>query len=129
MRIPIAHCLGWPERSARELPRLNLAEIGSLTFEAPDPERFPALRLARTAMEAGGALPTVLNAANEVAVEAFLQRRLGFTGIPAVVERVLERAAAERLAAPETVNAATAIDHVTRLRTRDLLLEFAAKAS
>ncbi len=74
-------------------------------------------------------MPTVLNAANEFAVEAFLRRRLGFTGISALVERVMERAAGERLAAPETVNAAAAIDHSTKIRASDLLLEFAAKAS
>ncbi len=129
MQIPIAHCLGWPERLAWQAPKLDLAQIGSLSFEAPDPVRFPSLRLARAALEAGGATPTILNAANEVAVEAFLAGRIGFTGIPAIVERVLEKAAAERLGAPETVNAAAAVDHIARIRARDLLLEFAAKAS
>jgi 1-deoxy-D-xylulose-5-phosphate reductoisomerase len=129
MQIPIAHCLGWPDRFGWDAPKLDLTQMGSLTFETPDPVRFPALRLARAAMEAGAAAPTVLNAANEVAVEAFLAGRIGFTGIPAIVERVLEKAASERLGAPETVNAATAIDHIARIRARDLLLEFAAKAS
>ncbi|MGA3003221.1 MAG: 1-deoxy-D-xylulose-5-phosphate reductoisomerase [Acetobacteraceae bacterium] len=90
MRIPIAHTLAWPERMATSSPRLDLAAISRLTFEAPDLERFPALRLARDALRAGGGTPAILNAANEVAVEAFLQRRIGFLDIVATVERVLE---------------------------------------
>jgi 1-deoxy-D-xylulose-5-phosphate reductoisomerase len=103
--------------------------VGSLTFEQPDLERFPALSLARAALEAGGAAPTVLNAANEVAVEAFLARRIGFTGIAALVERVLDTMSAERLSAPQTVEEAAAIDHIAREKAATLLLEFAAKAS
>jgi 1-deoxy-D-xylulose-5-phosphate reductoisomerase len=129
MRIPTAHCLGWPDRLAWQAPRLDLAAISSLSFEAPDLQRFPALRLARAALEAGGAAPTVLNAANEVAVEAFLARRIGFTGIPALVERVLEKTASDRFSTPQTVNEAVAIDHIARERAAGLLLEFAAKAS
>ncbi|MHA1151654.1 MAG: 1-deoxy-D-xylulose-5-phosphate reductoisomerase [Alphaproteobacteria bacterium] len=94
MRTPIAYTLAWPERMAAPVARLDLAEIGQLTFEAPDSERFPALRLAREALQAGGSAPTVLNAANEVAVAGFLADRLGFLGIAEVVERVLERVAA-----------------------------------
>src|SRR5712672_1125749 len=95
MRIPIAHCLAWPdERLAGPAPRLDLARAATLTFEEPDLARFPALRLARSALEAGGGAPTVLNAANEVAVEEFLGRRLGFTGIAALVEATLEAAVA-----------------------------------
>src|SRR5712672_8893 len=95
MRIPIAHCLAWPdERMAGPAPRLDLARAATLTFEEPDLARFPALRLARSALEAGGGAPTVLNAANEVAVEEFLGRRLGFTGIAALVEATLEAAVA-----------------------------------
>jgi 1-deoxy-D-xylulose-5-phosphate reductoisomerase len=90
MRIPIAHTLAWPERMATPSPRLDLAAISRLTFEAPDLERFPALRLARDALRAGGGTPAILNAANEIAVEAFLQRRIGFLDIVATVERVLE---------------------------------------
>src|SRR5262249_17036052 len=78
MRIPIAHCLAWPERIHGPAKRLDLAEIGSLTFEAPDFERFPALGLAKQALAVGGGAPTVLNAANEVAVAEFLDRRLPF---------------------------------------------------
>ncbi|MBC7801648.1 MAG: 1-deoxy-D-xylulose-5-phosphate reductoisomerase [Gemmatimonadaceae bacterium] len=91
MRIPIAHALAWPGRLATNSPRLDLAALGGLEFHAPDPVRFPALRLARDALRAGGGAPTILSAANEVAVEAFLTRRLGFTAIAAVVEAVLDR--------------------------------------
>jgi 1-deoxy-D-xylulose-5-phosphate reductoisomerase len=129
MRIPTAHCLGWPKRLGWQAPRLDLAAIGSLSFEAPDLQRFPALGLARAALEAGGAAPTVLNAANEVAVAAFLARRIGFAGIPALVERVLEKTVSDRLSTPQTVNEAVAIDHIGRERAAGLLLEFAAKAS
>jgi len=91
MRIPIAHALAWPGRLATNSPRLDLAALGRLEFHAPDLVRFPALRLARDALRAGGGAPTILSAANEVAVEAFLGRRLGFTEIAALVEAVLER--------------------------------------
>jgi len=89
MRIPIAHSLAWPKRMASPCAPLDLAMIGRLDFEAPDEMRFPALRLARAAGEAGGALPAVLNAANEIAVAAFLARRIGFLDISAIVERTL----------------------------------------
>ena len=91
MRIPIAHALAWPGRIATSSPRLDLAALGRLEFAEPDPVRFPALRLARDALRAGGGAPTILSAANEVAVEAFLARRLAFTDIAALVEAVLER--------------------------------------
>jgi len=90
MRTPIANALGWPERIGAPSPRLDLAKLAQLTFEAPDPERFPALRLARGALEAGGGAPVVLNAANEVAVASFLDRRIGFLDIARIVERALE---------------------------------------
>jgi 1-deoxy-D-xylulose-5-phosphate reductoisomerase len=130
MRIPIAHCLAWPdERLAGPAPRLDLARAATLTFEEPDLERFPALRLARWALEAGGGAPTVLNAANEVAVEEFLARRLGFTGIAALVEATLEAAVAGDLTRePESVDAAIAIDQNSRLLAHQLLPEIAAKA-
>ncbi len=129
MRVPIAYCLGWPDRHAWEAPRLDLAALGTLTFEPPDLVRFPALKLARAVLEAGGAMPTLLNAANEVAVEAFLARRIGFPGIAAVVENTLERAVSEDLREPATVEEALAIDHVGRSIARTLLPQFAAKAS
>ena len=97
MRTPIAYTLAWPDRMAAPVARLDLAEIGQLTFEAPDIERFPALRLARQALRAGGSAPTILNAANEVAVAAFLDGRLDFLGIADVVERTLESIAAVSL--------------------------------
>jgi 1-deoxy-D-xylulose-5-phosphate reductoisomerase len=90
MRIPIAHTLAWPERMATSSPRLDLAAVSKLEFEAPDPIRFPSLRLARDALRAGGGTPAILNAANEVAVENFLQRKIGFLDIAATVERVLD---------------------------------------
>jgi 1-deoxy-D-xylulose-5-phosphate reductoisomerase len=91
MRIPIAYTLGWPGRISVPTPRLDLAAVGRLTFEPPDPERFPALGLARAALTRGGAAPTVLNAANEVAVKAFLAGRIGFLDIVAIVEAALGR--------------------------------------
>ena len=90
MRIPIAHTLAWPERLATSSPRLNLAAIGRLDFAPPDETRFPALRIARDALRAGGGAPTILNAANEIAVAAFLDRRIGFLEIAAVVQATLE---------------------------------------
>jgi 1-deoxy-D-xylulose-5-phosphate reductoisomerase len=91
MRTPIAQALAWPERFASGVQSLNLAEIGQLGFEPPDHVRFPSLGLARAAARAGGTAPAVLNAANEVAVKAFLDRRLNFTAIAAVIDKVLQR--------------------------------------
>jgi len=90
MRVPIAHTLAWPGRIATPAPRLDLAALARLDFAEPDTERFPALRLAREALQAGGGAPTILSAANEVAVETFLDRRMGFLDIAAVVEMVIE---------------------------------------
>ncbi|MBL3590498.1 MAG: 1-deoxy-D-xylulose-5-phosphate reductoisomerase [gamma proteobacterium endosymbiont of Lamellibrachia anaximandri] len=89
MRTPIAHALAWPERIDSGVDRLDLFQIARLDFEAPDLERFPCLRLAYEAIEVGGTAPAVLNAANEVAVQAFLEGHLGFLGIPTLVERTL----------------------------------------
>jgi 1-deoxy-D-xylulose-5-phosphate reductoisomerase len=94
MRVPISYALHHPERVDVPMRPLDLAELGSLTFERPDLDAFPCLRLAREAAEAGGTGPCVLNAANEVAVHAFLSGRLGFMGIPAVIEQTLERVGA-----------------------------------
>jgi 1-deoxy-D-xylulose-5-phosphate reductoisomerase len=91
MRIPIAHTLAWPKRLATQAPRLDLISIAKLEFSAPDQKRFPALRLAREALLAGAGAPAVLNAANEIAVAAFLQRRIGFLDIAGIVEAVLEQ--------------------------------------
>jgi 1-deoxy-D-xylulose-5-phosphate reductoisomerase len=90
MRIPIAYALGWPKRIETPAQRLDLLRAGTLSFEPPDPDRFPALRLARQSLQYGGAAPTILNAANEVAVQGFLERRLGFLDIERVVEETLE---------------------------------------
>jgi 1-deoxy-D-xylulose-5-phosphate reductoisomerase len=90
MRVPISYALHYPERSDVDVPQLDLAAAGSLTFEEPDLETFACLRLALEAGEAGGTAPTVLNAADEVAVAAFLAEQIPFTAIPAVIERVME---------------------------------------
>jgi 1-deoxy-D-xylulose-5-phosphate reductoisomerase len=97
MRVPIAYALHHPERVDVPVPALDLAAVGALTFEAPDLDAFPCLRLARAAAVAGGTGPCVLNAANEVAVHAFLGGRLPFMGIPAVIEQTLERVPAARV--------------------------------
>ena len=99
MRTPIAHALAWPARMHVDVPRLDLAALARLEFAAPDPVRFPALRLCRAALVAGAGAPCVLNAANEVAVAAFLARRLGFLDIAVVVEETL--AALGHLAVPD----------------------------
>jgi 1-deoxy-D-xylulose-5-phosphate reductoisomerase len=91
MRTPIAYSLAWPERMDTPSERLDLGAIAKLTFEAPDPERFPALRLAREALKSGGNAPTILNAANEVAVERFLAGAIGFLDIAETVEETLSR--------------------------------------
>jgi 1-deoxy-D-xylulose-5-phosphate reductoisomerase len=91
MRVPIACAFAWPDRLPWPAERLDLARIAQLTFEAPDPARFPALSIAKTALQAGGAAPAVMNAADEVAVAAFLERRIGFLDIAAVVAETLER--------------------------------------
>jgi len=90
MRVPISYALNYPDRADVEVPQLDLAAVGSLTFEQPDLDTFACLRLALEAGAAGGTAPCVLNAADEVAVAAFLAERIPFTGIPAVIERVLE---------------------------------------
>ncbi|HTI85182.1 MAG TPA: 1-deoxy-D-xylulose-5-phosphate reductoisomerase [Alphaproteobacteria bacterium] len=91
MRTPIAYALDWPRRGPSPAARLDLARVGTLNFEAPDETRFPALALARAALKEGGGAPTVLNAANEIAVEGFLAGRIGFLDITGVVETVLTR--------------------------------------
>jgi len=90
MRTPIAHTLAWPGRMTAPTANLDLAALGRLTFASPDAQRFPALRLARNALQQGGGCPTILNAANEIAVQAFLDRAIGFLDIARLVERTLE---------------------------------------
>jgi 1-deoxy-D-xylulose-5-phosphate reductoisomerase len=111
MRVPIAHALAWPERMATPAQRLDLATIHRLEFEQPDLQRFPALRIARHALEQGGAAAIVLNAANEVAVECFLAMRVGFSEIAELVEQALDRATAP---APSSIEEVIAIDLQTR---------------
>lgn len=111
MRVPIAHTLAWPRRMETPCQRLDLAKIGRLDFEAPDYDRFPCLGLARAALAVGGARPAVLNAANEVAVAAFLARRVGFLEIAAIVSDTLER---YDPAAPETLDQLLVIDAEAR---------------
>ncbi len=123
MRIPIAHALAFPERMETPAARLDLATIGSLSFEAPDIERFPALRVAREALYAGGAAPIVLNAANEEAVAAFLARRIGFLDIVQTVERAVARTDAE---APRSIAEVIDIDREARALAQHLMTEMAA---
>lgn len=111
MRTPIAHTLAWPDRMATPCAPLDLAAIGRLDFEPADPVRFPALALARTALQAGGARPAILNAANEVAVAAFLGGAIGFLEIAAIVADTLERYDPE---APATLDAVLAVDGEAR---------------
>src|SRR3954471_9418706 len=129
MRIPIAHCLAWPQRIDGPAARLDLAQLATLTFENPDLQRFPALALARQALEAGGGAPTVLNAANEVAVAEFLAEKVGFVGIVALVAATLEAAGRRGLTRePASVDDALSIDHESRMLASGLLPEIAAKA-
>jgi 1-deoxy-D-xylulose-5-phosphate reductoisomerase len=118
MRVPIASVLAWPQRMDTPLPPLDLAAIGELTFRAPDEVRFPATRLARQAAEAGGAIPAVLNAANEVAVAGFLSGQIGFTRIAAMVEDVLSRYSPPK---PGCLSDVHAVDGEARVRANALM--------
>lgn len=128
MRRPIAFCLSWPDRSQRSQAPLDLAQVGQLTFERPDRTRFPALALAIAALTHGAGATTVLNAANEVAVAAFLAGRIGFGGIPAIAENALASAGAEALLSePSSVEEALALDtEARRIARADLATRFAA---
>ena len=123
MRVPIAHTLAFPDRMESPAERLDFAAIGRLDFESPDPERFPALRLAREALEAGGSAPVVLNAANEIAVEAFLGGRLDFIGIASLVEEVMAHSTA---LPPRSIADVIDIDREARHSARHLMSERAA---
>jgi 1-deoxy-D-xylulose-5-phosphate reductoisomerase len=116
MRTPIAYALAWPERMETPVERLDLAALGRLDFEAPDLERFPALRLAREALEAGGAAPIILNATNEVAVAAFLDGRIRFNEIGRMAEEALASLA---FSPPAAINDVLEIDQETRRRARE----------
>ena len=123
MRIPIAHVLAWPERIETRAEPLDLIKIASLTFEAPDPTRFPSLRLARAALESGQGEAIVLNAANELAVAAFLDRRIPFGAIAATVERAIEQADAP---APSSIADVIEIDLAVRRNVAEALESAAA---
>ena len=123
MRIPIAHALAWPGRLQTSSPRLDLAALGQMQFFKPDPVRFPALRLARDALRAGGGGPTILSAANEVAVDAFLMRRLRFTDIAVLVEAVMDRLGSPRA---DTLDDVVALDGAARRAAESIA---AAKAA
>lgn len=118
MRVPIASCLAWPKRMDTPCEPLDLAAIGELSFFAPDEQLFPATRLARDAVTAGGAAPAVLNAANEVAVAAFLAGKIGFTKIALVVEQVLNRNIPP---APTTLEDVLAVDREGRIHAAEIL--------
>jgi 1-deoxy-D-xylulose-5-phosphate reductoisomerase len=111
MGVPILYALTYPERRPTPAPRLDLTRVGQLTFFEPDPDKFPCLRLAREALESGGSASVVLNAANEVAVAAFLDRRIGFAEIAELIERALERAPAGELG---SIEACVGVDAETR---------------
>ena len=130
MRTPIACALAWPERIAWPAPRLDLPALGRLTFEAPDVERFPALDLARQALKSGGAAPAVFNAANEVAAFAFLDRKLAFLNIAAVVAETLERAtkAGMVFGSGDACGAALSVDAEARQMARSIIAGLANAA-
>jgi len=123
MRIPIAHTLAWPQRLSTQAPRLDLAAIARLDFSAPDETQFPALRLAREVLAAGAGAPTVLNAANEIAVAAYLARKIGFLDIAGIVEDVLQALGAPPVADLESV---LALDASARDAAKSLTVAKAA---
>jgi 1-deoxy-D-xylulose-5-phosphate reductoisomerase len=120
MRIPISYTLAWPERMETPSERLSLVDIGRLDFEAPDPERFPSLRLAREALDRGSGPQVVLNAANEIAVDAFLKGGIGFCDISRLVEQALDDIDAPT---PQSVSEVVALDRDTRERTQSMIAE------
>jgi len=123
MRTPIAYALGWPARMDAPVERLDFAKISGLTFFEPDLVRFPALRLAREALECGGQGPCVLNAANEIAVAAFLKNEIGFMDVPRTVERVIEHFCKEGSfsEAPKDIEAVLALDAAARQTANQFL--------
>lgn len=130
MRTPIAHCLGWPDRIVGPAAKLDLAKIGQLTFEAPDFERFPGLRLAYDALRIGHGATTVFNAANEIAVAAFIAGKIRFGAIARLVEATLESwMRAGNLVPLNSADDAIDLDHSARNRAATLLPQIAAKAS
>jgi len=124
MRTPIAYALGWPQRMKAPVEPLDLVKVGQLTFFEPDMVRFPGLRLAREALQAGGQAPNVFNAANEIAVAAFLEKRIGYMDIPNTVEAALNAHAkrAEFSASLSSVEAVLACDAAARRTADELIL-------
>jgi 1-deoxy-D-xylulose 5-phosphate reductoisomerase (EC 1.1.1.267) len=125
MRLPIQYALLYPERHPCPVQRLDLTKIGALTFEPPDEVRFPCLRLAKLAVQVGGTMPAVLNAADEIAVNAFLQRKIGFMDIPAIIEAVMER---HRPIAEPDLNTVWEVDEWARAMAQELVQKLACKA-
>lgn len=120
MRVPIAHALAWPERMESSVPKLDLATIRTLSFIAPDELQFPAIRLAKHALQTGKSAPNILNAANEIAVAHFLQDALGFTDIIRVVEAVLDSMQAIETPSLEAV---MAVDAEARRRAEQVIAQ------
>jgi 1-deoxy-D-xylulose-5-phosphate reductoisomerase len=125
MRTPIAFALGWPKRMATRAPKLDLIETGTLTFESPDEDRFPALKIARQALKCGGAAPTVLNAANEVAVQSFLNGQIGFLDIARTVEAAIDLVPDGEL---ETLNDVFETDENAREISKELVSKCVIRA-
>lgn len=122
MRVPVSYCLNWPERGTSPAPKLDFSTISALTFETPDLERFPCLRLAYEAMAAGGAATCALNAANEIAVAAFLQGKIPFGAIAHIVDKVLQQTDKEtHLAEFESIDQAVESDRIARERASQYL--------
>ncbi|WP_114943820.1 1-deoxy-D-xylulose-5-phosphate reductoisomerase [Microvirga calopogonii] len=125
MKVPIANALRNQGRLTMDLPRLDLAAIGRLSFERPDEERFPCLSLAKAALRAGGAMPTILNAANEIAVESYMADHIRFYDISEIVERVCSIFSGRQISSPATVADALGIDQEARQVTRQLVPTYA----
>jgi len=124
MRTPIAYALAWPDRMTAPSPRLDFAKLGRLTFEAPDAVRFPAIRLAREALQRGGGAPTILNAANEIGVAAFLKGEIGFLDIVNGVEATLDTMPTT---APANLADVALLDQEARQRAREIVRGAAAR--
>jgi 1-deoxy-D-xylulose-5-phosphate reductoisomerase len=126
MRTPIAYALGWPKRISAPAPRLKLAEIGQLTFYAPDEDRFPALRIAREALHLGGSAAAVMNAANEIAVESFLGSEIGFLDIAPVVEKTIYAVGSRPVDSIEDI---TDVDREARIAARETISGLSRRAA
>jgi len=118
MRIPIQYALSFPQRLTNNFPRLSLSQIGNLTFEAPDIAKFPCLRLAYEALEKGGSMPAVLNAADEAAVDLFINKKITFTDIPAIIEKTMNK---HKLVKKPTIAAIMAMDSWARQSARRIV--------